>query len=56
VADKDPVGSELVGSMAFSLKELITEAGSTGFYKWYNVYGSPLGVSGENTDKMNKYD
>jgi len=23
--------------------------------KWYNLYGSPLGVSGDNTDKMNNY-
>lgn len=23
--------------------------------KWYNLYGSPLGCSGENTDKMNNY-
>ena len=23
--------------------------------KWYNLYGSPLGCKGENTDKMNEY-
>lgn len=23
--------------------------------KWYNLYGSPLGCKGENTDKMNEF-
>ena len=51
----DDVGksNEIVGSLFFSLKKLIKEGGNGGFYSWYNVYGSPLGVSGEQTDLMN---
>lgn len=49
---------EIVGSMNYSLKELITSsqaAGEDGRIQWYNIFGSPLGCSGENTDRMNDY-
>jgi len=42
---------ELIGSMVFSIKELIACPGPT--FNWINVYGAPLGYSGENTQKMN---
>lgn len=49
---------EIVGSMNFSLKQLIessSPAGEDGVLQWFNIYGSPLGCSGENTDRMNEY-
>ena len=56
VYDKDSVKDEIVGSMFFSLKQLINNASTEeGFLKWYNLFGSPLGCSGDNTDKMNNY-
>jgi hypothetical protein len=55
VYDKDNVKDEIVGSMFFSLKQLISDSGPDGYLKWYNLYGSPLGCSGENTDKMNHF-
>ena len=56
--DADSAGKdEIVGSMFFSLKQMIGEAESKedGVLRWLNLYGSPLGCSGENTDKMNNY-
>jgi hypothetical protein len=41
-----------VGSLLFSIKDLINN--KNGHFFWKNVYGSPLGVSGENTTKMNE--
>lgn len=55
VYDKDTVKDELVGSMFFSLKNMISEAGDRGSLKWLNLYGSPLGCSGDNTKKMNQF-
>lgn len=49
------VKDEIVGSMYFSLKQLIGDSGENGYLKWYNLYGSPLGCSGDNTKKMNKF-
>ena len=53
--DQDNVKDEIVGSMFFSLKQMITDSGDTGTLKWTNLYGSPLGCSGENTEKMNNF-
>jgi len=55
VYDEDKVSDEIVGSMNFSLKKLITESTGEGVLKWHNLYGSPLGCSGENTNKMNEF-
>lgn len=55
VFDEDPVNDEIVGSMNFSLKKMITESGGDGVLTWYNLYGSPLGCSGDNTKKMNEF-
>lgn len=41
--------------MNFSLKKMITESEGNGVMQWYNLYGSPLGCSGENTNKMNEF-
>jgi hypothetical protein len=64
VFDEDKLKDEIVGSMNFSLKKLITESAGAqgdlignpdGVLKWHNLYGSPLGCSGGNTDQMNEY-
>jgi hypothetical protein len=55
VYDEDKVNDEIVGSMNFSLKKMITESGPEGQLLWHNLYGSPLGCSGENTNRMNEY-
>lgn len=49
VFDEDKVNDEIVGSMYFSLKRIITEARDEGILIWRNLYGSPLGCSGDNT-------
>jgi len=41
--------------MFFSLKKLIEESGGDGNLQWYNLYGSPLGCIGENTNRMNDF-
>ena len=53
VFDEDKVKDEIVGSMYFSLKKIINESGPNGILVWKNLYGSPLGCSGENTSRMN---
>lgn len=56
VFDEDKIKDEIVGSMNFSLKKLITESSNeNGTLTWLNLYGSPLGCSGANTDQMNEY-
>ena len=52
--DEDKINDEIVGSMYFSLKEIITKSGPDGILVWKNLYGSPLGCSGGNTDRMNE--
>ena len=42
---------ELVGSLVFSIKDILAVPGPT--FNWVNIYGAPLGKSGENTNKMN---
>lgn len=49
--DEDNIKDEIVGSMIFNIKECIESKNGTFF--WKNIYGSPLGKSGENTDRMN---
>lgn len=49
---------ELIGSIHFELKDIIPDVdGKTGRFNkkfdWKNIYGSPLGVSGKNTNMMN---
>lgn len=53
--DEDKLKDEVVGSLNFSLKRIITELKEEGLLVWRNLYGSPLDCSGENTDKMNDY-
>jgi len=50
--DYDSAGSdELVSSMIFSIKEIVKVTDRT--FKWLNLYGAPLGRSGNNSVKMN---
>ena len=51
VWDEDKVSDEIVGSIHFNAKELIGP--KNGLFFWKNVYGSPLGVSGDNVKLMN---
>lgn len=51
--DEDKAMDEIVGSMFFSLKQIVQDSGADGILKWVNLYGSPLGCSGDNTNKMN---
>ena len=39
--------------MFFSFKKIVNDYGPEGQLMWTNIYGSPLGVSGANTDRMN---
>lgn len=49
--DQDAIADEIVGSLLFNIKEVI--GSKNGQYFWKNIYGSPLGCSGANTDEMN---
>jgi hypothetical protein len=40
-----------VGSIKFSIKEILETTEPV--YKWVNIYGALVGVSGKNTDRMN---
>jgi hypothetical protein len=50
--DQDNINDEIVGSILFNLKDCIDR--QNGKYFWKNIYGSPLGCSGGNTNKMNE--
>lgn len=50
IFDEDKVTDEIVGSMYFSLKNIINKIGENGEFLCRNVYGSPLGVMGESTN------
>lgn len=39
--------------MIFSVKDIVSCTEPT--FNWINIYGAPLGHSGENTDKMNHH-
>ena len=45
------VTDEIVGSLLFNIKDCI--GSKNGTYFWKNIYGSPLGVTGETTNMMN---
>ena len=49
--DEDKISDEIVGSMLFNLKEIIGK--KNGKFFWKNIYGAPLGRSGENCKNMN---
>lgn len=53
VFDEDQVNDEIVGSMYFSLKKIVRDSAGAGILLWRNLYGSPLGCSGDNTQQMN---
>src|SRR3569833_2031777 len=53
VFDEDPVTDEIVGSMFFSLKHIVNDYREEGSLQLVNIYGSPLGVRGVYTDKIN---
>ena len=50
--DEDKIADEVVASMNFNLKDCISSL--NGKYFWKNLYGSPLGVQGDNTKLMNE--
>jgi hypothetical protein len=49
--DEDAMADEIVGSIIFNLKECIDKKNGTFF--WKNIYGAPVGKSGENSNRMN---
>ena len=49
--DEDQFADEIVGSIIFNLKECISSR--NGMFFWKNIYGAPVGKSGDNTNKMN---
>jgi hypothetical protein len=52
--DYDKTGAnDLVGSMKFSIKEILACNGPT--FNWINLYGAPNDYSGANADKMNNH-
>lgn len=53
--DEDKIKDEIVGSIIFNLKDYIDQKSGkpTSRFFWKNIYGSPLDVSGENTNLMN---
>jgi hypothetical protein len=53
--DEDKLKDEIVGTMVFNLKDYIDEKNGEpcSRFFWKNIYGSPLGVSGANTNLMN---
>jgi hypothetical protein len=54
IYDEDKISDEIVGSMNFSLKQIVNDSGPDGLLIWKNLYGSPMGCSGQNTAMMNE--
>ena len=55
VFDEDKVTDEIVGSMFFSLKDLVKKGEQPGgYFYWQNLYGAPKGYMGGNVDMMNE--
>jgi len=54
VWDEDKAVNEIVCSMSFHLKDIVTHPDPFGILRWVNCYGAPLGKSGSNCDLMNK--
>jgi hypothetical protein len=53
IYDKDNVMDEIVGSLFFSLSDLCVRAAvEGGLLSWYNLYGSPVNVTGKNATLM----
>ena len=53
--DEDKVNDEIVGSMFFSLKDLVAKGEQIGgYFYWQNLYGAPKGYMGGNVDMMNE--
>ena len=53
--DEDSIVDQLVGSMHFSLKNLIRDGSAPGGkYFWHNLYGAPADYSGGMCDLMNE--
>lgn len=47
------MSDELVGSIRFSVKEILKATVQEPVCEWVNVYGAHIGYSGDNTDRMN---
>jgi hypothetical protein len=54
VYDEDLLCDEIIGSIVLDLKDILSEEHKDGFFFWKNIYGAPLGVSGDTTDSMNE--
>ena len=53
--DEDKVMDEIVGSMYFSVKDLVAKGTRPGgYFYWQNLYGAPKSYSGNNVDMMNE--
>ena len=52
INDKDTMKDEIVGSIILNLNDYIDDRNMNGKIVWMNIYGSPLGFSGSNTDMM----
>jgi len=51
VYDEDSVRDDLIGSIQFDIDYMLKNL--NGEFFWKNIYGAPLGVSGEVTRQMN---
>ena len=50
---EDMQSDEIAGSLSFDTKDLIeNEHGHGGMFRWKNIYGSPLGLSGSNYKRL----
>ena len=52
IYDEDVISDELVGSFTIDAKDIIGDR--NGVFFWKNIYGSPLDVRGNSTDRMNQ--
>lgn len=56
IFDQDQASKEIVGTINFNLEDYVKIAESGGDFPffWKDIYGAPLKVSGDDTDKMNQ--
>lgn len=56
VYDYDTASDDIVGSISFDVVDIIKKArsGENNTWFWKDIYGAPMGVSGEHTDEMNR--
>jgi Ca2+-dependent lipid-binding protein len=56
VYDEDPTKNDIVGSMAFDIKEIIHKQEEEKEFPWLwkDVYAAPSGYSGKYSDEMDK--